>query len=555
MTHSNIGSGKTSARDSCLDCCPENTHDTPNTAISRRRVVRSGFLAGAVALVASSRTPRSASADHFGCRYPEGTGAPYYLDFSKLYNSRLTDGSILDPITIIQRAYCGYKNGIFPGGKIDLGPPYRDPRSGKLHLWDGYWNQNFSGPLGYTNLMIQPLNGHAYRLYGDWLAKFMERGGPRVFGAPIDDPHAAGPGVEQYLQGGTVGMAGLFRERDGAPVYVVQGAILERYRQETGTSGRLGAPKSNEYAWGSGARSDFANGSIVYHSGGRIEVLVGASPPSATNRQPVIVYLPGPTTNIGGATTVFKRLIQKGFKDYRIYYPTVLYSYNGGKIADNGTWEPADYSCDATFQPLDKSVAHLQALLRKYSTAHPRTDFILVGHSLGGIVAWHTAMRGVLGLHDQGSRIGAVITWGSPVDNLGPDLPLLAAQWPILSGQEGCKGRGYGAALEQNLRSLLTEEDNNRNAERLIANGMIVMSYASTRDPLLEGGAWLVGDVGPVSGFNYGWIESNSAGLICDFGGHSDYNDPAIAWLLWDHMTSYIKYTFENAPFRLPQCR
>ncbi len=278
MTHNKIESGEA---DYCLDCCPENTNNMSSMTISRRRVVRSGFLGGAAALVSSSRTPRSVSANHFGCRYPDGTGAPYYLDFSKLYSSRLTDGSILDPITIIQRAYCGYKNGLFPGGKIDLGTPYADPRSGRLHLWDGYWNQNFSGPLGYTNLMIQPLNGRAYRLYGDWLAKFMERGGPRVFGAPIDDPHAAGPGVEQYFQGGRVRQTGFFRQREGAPVYVVQGAILERYRQETGTSGRLGAPKSNEYAWGSGARSDFANGSIVYHSGGRIEVLVGASPPSA----------------------------------------------------------------------------------------------------------------------------------------------------------------------------------------------------------------------------------------------------------------------------------
>jgi len=194
-------------------------------------------------LVNSLALPRQTWADHFGCRYPDGTGAPYYLDFAKLYSSRLPDGSLLDPITIVQRAYCGYKNGTFPGGKVDLGAPYRDPRSGRLHLWDGYWNQNFDGPLGYTNLMIQPQHGKAYRLYADWLAKYVERGGPQVFGAPIDDPHAAGPGVEQNFRGGRTGQAGFFRQRDGAPVYVVQGAIMDRYRQERGTSGHRRASR------------------------------------------------------------------------------------------------------------------------------------------------------------------------------------------------------------------------------------------------------------------------------------------------------------------------
>lgn len=263
-----------------LDCRRADAVGITPAPLTRRRIIQGG-LAAAVGLAGSLALPELTLADHFGCRYPDGTGAPYFLDFAKLYSVKLPDGSPLDPISIIQRAYCGYFNGSFPGGKVDLGRPYRDPRSGKLHLWDGYWNQNFEGPRGYTNLMIQPQSGRAYRLYGDWLARYFERGGPRVFGAPTDDPHQAGPGVEQYFLGGGAGVAGFFRERDGAPVYVVQGSILQRYQQEVGTSGRLGAPRSNEYAWGGGARSDFANGSIIYHPGGRIEVLVGASPAPA----------------------------------------------------------------------------------------------------------------------------------------------------------------------------------------------------------------------------------------------------------------------------------
>lgn len=148
---------------------------------------------------------------------------------------------------------------------VGLGDPV-EGEYGCVHPWngDGPLTQTFDGPDGLTNLMYQELHDAVYRLYGDWLDKYEERGGPDVFGAPIDNPHDAGSeGVEQYFEGGAAGRTGFFRRAEGEPVYVVQGAILERYVQENGTSGQLGAPISDEYEYPGGVRSNFTRGFII----------------------------------------------------------------------------------------------------------------------------------------------------------------------------------------------------------------------------------------------------------------------------------------------------
>lgn len=160
----------------------------------------------------------------------------------------------------------------------DIGSPVAG-EYGRVHPWNGYGplTQTFDGPNGLTNLMYQELHDAVYRLYGDWLAKYEERGGPDVFGAPIDNPHDAGPGVEQYFEGGAAGRSGFFRRAEDEPVYVVQGAILERYVEENGTSGQLGAPISDEYGYFDGVRSDFDGGFILCCDDGS-EVFLNSDP-------------------------------------------------------------------------------------------------------------------------------------------------------------------------------------------------------------------------------------------------------------------------------------
>ncbi len=67
------------------------------------------------------------------------------------------------------------------------------------------------------------------------------------------------------------------------------------------------------------------------------------------------------------------------------------YSYQGGQINQAGDWEPEPYKCADTGARLRKSVTELKLLIRNYRSVHPNTEFVLIGHSLGGLIAFETA--------------------------------------------------------------------------------------------------------------------------------------------------------------------
>lgn len=696
--------------------CQEPAQSTVNNRITRRQILRTGFAIGAGSL--ASAMPELASADHFGCRYPNGTGVVWGGDFG-----RIPDPKKLDIVTIVQKGYCGYTNGLFPGGKINLGSPYSDARTGRLHLWDGYWNQNFNGPMGYTNLMVQPQNGKVFRLYGDWLAKFIERGGPRVFGAPIDDPHAAGPGVEQWFAGGSVSKAAFFRARDGASVYVVQGGILDAYVRERGTSGRLGAPVGNEVKIQGGARSDFANGAIIYQNGaarvemrgqaarpgdgrgvppavaeqfriaysdyqrstgkslgnpvagengfvhkwgqvwtqdfdgpdgrtnlmhqdadGKVYRLYGAwfqkfierggpgalGAPSdhphkvgqsdeqnftgggagqagffrrVTNapiyvvqgsiltryrqergttgrlgapriderplisgaarsdfekgsivwfrdgrtevsisgqRRQVVVYLSGITSHYSSNTSESddSKQVRTKLRAAGIDFYTLLFSYTGGNMSGKGEWVPGQYSCSQTFNSLESSTEHLRSLMRSYSEHYPGVDFVVMGHSLGGVVAWKTITQG-LDLTANNSRIAVVMTMGSPINGVS----YAPAFWyENMCSARDARSTTDATRIAASLESMPSKEENSSMAQYLMSSENVgVVTYVSTEDTVYEHYGMSMG------------TEVMSAGLKCDLGGHGNYihNDA-----LWFHLTTYLKNTFMGRNDPLPTiCR
>lgn len=189
---------------------------------------------------------------------------------------------------IAQRFRDAYNEAASVIGTTDPGP------NGCVHQWGNAWTQDFLRGSERTNLMYQPAQDRVWRLYSDWLRKYFNNGhgGPGVYGAPLDNPHAAGPAgsVEQYFRGGAVGQAGFFRQRDGAPVRIVQGAILDAYRSVGGTSGYLGAPTSDEYGHNGAARSDFVNGSIEYRDGRALIMATGPSNPHQAPSQPKPVF-------------------------------------------------------------------------------------------------------------------------------------------------------------------------------------------------------------------------------------------------------------------------
>src|SRR5437867_2606818 len=86
--------------------------------------------------------------------------------------------------------------------------------------------------------------------------------------------------------------------------------------------------------------------------------------------------------------------LKRAFLDGK-YKPEQLldYSYNGGTIDAQGVWLPKPYDCEVTDRPALDSVIKLEDMVRAYRARHPKARVTLVGHSLGGYVAFLAGVR------------------------------------------------------------------------------------------------------------------------------------------------------------------
>jgi pimeloyl-ACP methyl ester carboxylesterase len=133
-----------------------------------------------------------------------------------------------------------------------------------------------------------------------------------------------------------------------------------------------------------------------------------------------IVFVQGVATTLTTGTfdTLAARLSQPRWG----YHPDtdfLTYSYNGGSV-QGGRWQPEPYPCDATFQDLNVSVDRLYRLLADYHAAHPTNRFVLVAHSLGGVVSTRLMDRLAADPH-LASTVEAIITNDSPVGGFPRD--------------------------------------------------------------------------------------------------------------------------------------
>jgi pimeloyl-ACP methyl ester carboxylesterase len=124
-----------------------------------------------------------------------------------------------------------------------------------------------------------------------------------------------------------------------------------------------------------------------------------------------------------------------GFPDERL----LDFSYEGGAADESGRWIPEDYDCLDTDRPVTDSVDRLDAMLRTYRAAHPRAGFVLVGHSLGGYIAFELAEREAARRDKVG--LSAVVTIDAPLLGASADkravLDLVA-----------CDGKTYAAGAD-----------------------------------------------------------------------------------------------------------
>jgi pimeloyl-ACP methyl ester carboxylesterase len=132
-------------------------------------------------------------------------------------------------------------------------------------------------------------------------------------------------------------------------------------------------------------------------------------------------YGPDGTMNVGVEPHTFDTLKQgleaKGYPVARL----LDYSYAGGSIAPDGGWMPRDYSCEITDRPPGESLAVLEKMLADYRLRHPDAHFTLVGHSLGGYLAFLEGAREA-GRSDA-SKLGidGVVTFDAPLKGISAD--------------------------------------------------------------------------------------------------------------------------------------
>lgn len=140
--------------------------------------------------------------------------------------------------------------------------------------------------------------------------------------------------------------------------------------------------------------------------------------------------------------------------------PTILsYSYRGGGMAlldGSWRWRPREYDRCDTIQRVEGSARSLRAMLLGYRAHYPYTTFELIGHSLGGLVAFQAAGYPVFLGRLGPAGIDTLVTIDSPVNGITGFrartwlVDALAGQWEL----RGCSGQRWGVPLLAELRRI-----------------------------------------------------------------------------------------------------
>jgi hypothetical protein len=122
------------------------------------------------------------------------------------------------------------------------------------------------------------------------------------------------------------------------------------------------------------------------------------------------------------------------------------FSYEGGEVTSSGAWRPEPYDCAITDAPAQDALAQLETMLRDYREEHPKAKFTLVGHSLGGYIAFLAGAREAGRGEEQRLGIDGVVTLDSPLAGASADkkviLDLIPCDKTYIAGGELVALRG-----------------------------------------------------------------------------------------------------------------
>jgi pimeloyl-ACP methyl ester carboxylesterase len=112
-----------------------------------------------------------------------------------------------------------------------------------------------------------------------------------------------------------------------------------------------------------------------------------------------------------------KEFIKRGYTPERL----VTFGYAGGSFDEDGMWQRKPYGCAATDRASATNLAMLEDLLRQYRERYPGTHFTLVGHSLGGYLAYLEGVRDASRGADDMLHVTEVITLDAPLMGVDAD--------------------------------------------------------------------------------------------------------------------------------------
>ena len=152
----------------------------------------------------------------------------------------------------------------------------------------------------------------------------------------------------------------------------------------------------------------------------------------------VVVFLQGLYTNYQSDGTQGTALEEHRFDTLKAaflangYDETELldFSYAGGSVDSDGNWRPLPYPCALTDRHSDVALGKLEQMLMSYKQAHPEAHFALVGHSLGGYLAFLEGVRETARPDDAKLDVHVVVTLDSPLQGASADKKVILDQVP-----------------------------------------------------------------------------------------------------------------------------
>ncbi len=181
------------------------------------------------------------------------------------------------------------------------------------------------------------------------------------------------------------------------------------------------------------------------------------------------------------------------------------YSYKGGRVdPSTGEWEPKSYSCSNTGQDYGTDIARLNQLVEDYGTANTNTDFYIVGHSQGGLLALQEL--GFLQQVPPSDTMQAVMTLDSPLGGvplIGTSIPGLFTCWrgpaftelsdlALTAGPSGSPDQGSASETLCAFISSCQDETNAQMVTNAVDSGTTVDTFGSTTDALYTPSACLL---------------------------------------------------------------